>query len=116
MNLYIALQNSEFVDKSSRILEALEIRGPKNYLDLELTMNSMKNLPSLKILNFTTEICSGLKIADDPEMVLNECVQGSIALLSHFTSSVVQFLDLYFFLYSADDLGFLYRTSVQAHP
>ena len=65
----------DFVDKSSRLLEALEIRGPKNYFDLELTLNSMKNLPLLKILNFTTEICSDLKIADDPEMVLNNSVQ-----------------------------------------
>ena len=65
----------DFVDKSSRLLEALEIRGPKNYFDLELTLNSMKNLPLLKILNFTTEICSDLKIADDPEMVLNDSVQ-----------------------------------------
>ena len=56
--------------KSSRTLEALEIRGHKNYLDLdlELTLNSMKNVPLLKILYFTTEICFVLKIADDPEM------------------------------------------------
>ena len=75
MNLYVALQNSDFVDKTSRTLEALEIRGHKNYLDLELTLNSMKNLPLLKIFYFTTEICFVLKIAEDPEMVLNDSVQ-----------------------------------------
>ena len=75
MNLYIALQNNDFVDKSSRTLEALEIRGHKIYLDLELTLNSMKNVPLLKILYFTTEICFVLKITDDPEMVLNYSIQ-----------------------------------------
>ena len=56
MNLYIALQNIDFVDKSSRTLEALEIRGHKNYLDQELTLNSMKNLPLILLQKFVFSI------------------------------------------------------------